>query len=94
MDLLSDTARPDLERAWVGPAIAYLRQRRGISARALSIQAGFSESYVGKLEKGEVTECSFTGFARLARALGMTPAEVWFLTLMEGIRSDTRESAA
>ena len=57
---------------------AYLRKRAGLSARALSDLAGFSPSYVGKVEAGEVSP-SFSAFCELARALNLTDAEIIFL---------------
>ena len=59
-------------------AITYLRQQREMSARALSEAAGFSPSYVGKLEAGEV-QPSFKAFCRLAKALNLSDYEIVFL---------------
>lgn len=53
-----------------------LRERRGLSARALSLQAGLSAAYVFKLEAGQV-EPSLRTFGRLALVLGMSREEVW-----------------
>jgi transcriptional regulator with XRE-family HTH domain len=65
-------------------AVHHLRSQRGMSARALSLKAGLSPSYVGKLEAGEI-EPSVRSFARLARVLGMSPQEVFFCVTQEGL---------
>lgn len=61
----------------VGEAIRTLRVRRGLSARKLSLLSGLSESYVGKIERGEC-ELSLYVFASLARVLSMTNQEILF----------------
>lgn len=68
----------------VAEVIRYLRGRRNLSARAVSLQAGLSSSYVGKLEAGEI-EPSFRAFARLALVLGMNSQEVFFCIIQEGM---------
>lgn len=54
-----------------------------MSARELSLKAGLSESYVGKLEGGRI-DPSLRAFGRLAMALGLTRAEVHFLVMEAG----------
>ncbi len=54
-----------------------LRERRGLSKRALSYKAGLSASYVGKLEAGLI-EPSVRAFAVIALALGLSSAETLF----------------
>lgn len=66
----------------VREAIRYARNRKGLSARALSLQAGLSPSYTGKLEAGEI-EPSLRAFGRLAIALGMSEVEVFFCVVTE-----------
>ena len=68
----------------VADAIRYLRGRKNLSARQVSLQAGLSSSYVGKLEAGEM-EPSFRAFARIAVVLGMSPQEVLFCVMQEGM---------
>lgn len=51
------------------------RQRTTMSARALSIYAGLSESYVGKVESGNM-DPSMRAFAKIAVALKLTPGEL------------------
>lgn len=70
-------------RPCVGAAIRLLRERNGLSARALSAKAGLSSAYVTKVEAGTV-EPSLRAFARLALALGMTEGEVWTVIVNEG----------
>ena len=43
----------------LGQAIELLRRPTGMSARALSLHSGLSESYVGKVEKGEIGTCMY-----------------------------------
>lgn len=69
----------------VGDAVHLARTRRGLSARELSSLAGLSASYVTKLEGGEL-EPSLRAFAKIARAAGMTQAEIYFCILQEAIR--------
>lgn len=64
-------------------AVAYKRSRTGLSARALSLEAGMSESYVGKYESGEIAEISLAAFARLAMTLGMNAPEVYAVMVGE-----------
>ena len=58
------------------------RQRRGMSARAVSAQAGLSASYVGKIENEEC-EPSLAVFARIACALELNPIELWTIVQLE-----------
>lgn len=61
-----------------GWALRQRREERGLSARELSIRAGLSESYVGKLESGQI-DPSLRCFARIAMALDLTPQEIAFV---------------
>lgn len=64
-------------------AIAYLRSERArCSARALSLNAGLSDAYVGKIESGAI-EPSLRGFAKLAVALGMSATEIFMVIRAE-----------
>lgn len=56
----------------------FLRMRKGISARAASIEAGLSPSYLSKVESGE-NSLSLKAFASLARTLEMSPQEIVFI---------------
>lgn len=58
--------------------IAHRRDKFNLSARELSQKAGFSPSYVGKIESGEVHP-SFAAFCKLARALEFNDHEILFL---------------
>lgn len=67
-------------------AIKYLRTKKGFSGRSLSVAAGLSPTYVGKLEAG-VLSPSFEAFCALARVLEMSDAEILFLVrLTQGDR--------
>jgi transcriptional regulator with XRE-family HTH domain len=70
-----------------GAAINLVRRRRGLSARALSLQAGLSAAYVHKFEAGLI-EPSMRAFARLVVALGMTPEEAYVCLVAEATRRD------
>ncbi len=59
-----------------GDLIAAARKRKGFSARQTSTDAGLSPSYVSKVEAGEL-EPSLRAFARIARALEFSPAEIY-----------------
>lgn len=71
-----------IEEVNVANAIRFLRQKRKMSARALSQAAGLSPSYVSKVEAGEL-EPSFRAFSRIARVLQMTDAEIVFLVRLK-----------
>jgi transcriptional regulator with XRE-family HTH domain len=75
---------PPHRQITVAEIIRYLRVRKNLSARSVSLQAGLSSSYVGKLEAGAI-EPSFTAFARLALVLEMNPQEVFFCVLQENM---------
>lgn len=66
----------------LGDAIKLLREQRATSARALSIECGFSAAYVNKVENGDL-EPSLKAFAKLARVLEMTDREIVFLVMEE-----------
>lgn len=70
----------------VGAAIRHARQGFGWSARDLSLKAGLSESYVGKLEGGRL-DPSLRAFGKIAQALGLNCAEVYVL-VMQAARSE------
>ena len=65
--------------------VKHRRLQMGISARALSLSAGQSASYVSKLE-AQAIEPSFTAFARLVTALGFSSSEVALVVALEAQR--------
>jgi transcriptional regulator with XRE-family HTH domain len=73
---------PVVERLTAGEAIREFRTARGLSARQLSLQAGQSESYVGKIESGMI-EPSLKGFAKIAMVLKLKPLEIHTILAME-----------
>lgn len=87
--LVPRALEPDLT---IGQAIEMLRRPTGLSARALSLAAGLSESYVGKMEKGEM-EPSLKAFACIVRELRLKPNEVHVLVL-QAAQVVVQESAA
>lgn len=74
-----------LEHVPVGVILRMRREAKGLTARALSLAAGLSESYVGKVEKGTM-EPSLRAFGKIARQLNLTPREVYLLTMQEAER--------
>ena len=58
--------------------IKYLRERKGISGRYLSIKAGLSPSYVSKVENGVVLP-TIESFAKIISHLDVTDKEVAYL---------------
>lgn len=73
------------EGVGLAEAIKLLRQNRGLSARQLSLKAGLSSSYVGKLEAREI-EPSVRAFAQIAQVLGMSQREIALCVVMERLR--------
>jgi transcriptional regulator with XRE-family HTH domain len=69
----------------VAAVVRLLRERHGLTARALSLQAGLSESYVGKVEKGEI-QPSLCAFGRIAFQLGMSQREIFAVVMQEARR--------
>lgn len=59
----------------------FLRERSGLSARQLSINAGLSTSYVSKVESGAVLP-TIESFARLVSNLDITDKEIAYLIKM------------
>lgn len=61
------------------PSVPELLKRKrvllGLSARSVSVAAGQSPSYMSKLE-ADLIEPSLRSFARVAKVLQLTPAEV------------------
>lgn len=62
----------------VGELLQWARTRRHVSARALSLAAGLSDSVAGKVENMRVDPALGT-FARLVCALDLTDREIAFL---------------
>ena len=63
-------------------AVRYAREKKHLSARSLSLLAGLSPSYVGKLESGEI-EPSVRAFAKIALSLEMSAQEIFLCLLGE-----------
>lgn len=57
-----------------------------MSARALSIAVGLSDSYIGKVENGTL-DPSLRSFAKIAKGLGMTPPEIYIVVSQESART-------
>jgi transcriptional regulator with XRE-family HTH domain len=69
----------------VGHVIRATRERRKLSARALSLAAGLSDSYVGKVESG-TCEPSLRAFAKIVGQLGLNAQEVFLILQQEARR--------
>lgn len=76
----------------IAELIRYARLRKGLSARALSLQAGLSPSYTGKLEAGEI-EPSLRAFGRLVIALDLSEAEVHLCVVTEALSPSPTKSS-
>lgn len=70
----------------LGDVIRHFRGKKGYSARELSLRAGLSESYIGKVEKGEVINPTLRAFAKIAEVLGLNAREVHTLVVREAQR--------
>lgn len=66
----------------IGPRIKYLRETQELTQEALARVASVSQSYIARVESGEVTP-SIKTLERLAKALG-----VGINDLMEGVTLD------
>lgn len=62
-----------------------LRERQGMSARQLSLDAGLSASYISKIESGAVLP-TINSFAHIVDRLNVSPVEIAYLlsTLIKG----------
>lgn len=70
----------------LGKQLKALREgRTHLSARALSLNAGLSESYVGKVEAGNC-EPSFRALSKIIVELGLKQGEAWVLIMQEAQR--------
>ena len=67
-------------------AIKMKREERDISAASLSREAGFSPSYVAKIEAGMTP--TIVGFAKLAKVLEFTNEEIVYTIRRAGEESD------
>jgi len=67
--------------------VKFMRERKGLSAAKLSRLAGYSASYVTKLEHGEL-EPSISAFATLAEILDFSDQEILFTVKKAGEESD------
>lgn len=62
----------------LGEGIRLKREAAHLSARHVSLEAGLSPSYVGKVEKGEI-EPTISSFYRICKAIGANDKEIVFL---------------
>lgn len=52
--------------------LSEVREQRGLSRRGLSLQAGLTDSVVGQIERGAISDPSSATLAKLADVLGVT----------------------
>lgn len=81
----SDSDATEADDLSLAAAMRAIRQSKKISARALSLKAGLSQAYCGKVEKGHL-EPSLRAFACIVRTLGLSPREVHLLVMREAMR--------
>jgi transcriptional regulator with XRE-family HTH domain len=77
MTTVKDGIHPELEsgsEARVGATVQALRERSGISLRALATRAGFSASFISQVEHGQASP-SIASLEKIATALGVTLSE-------------------
>ena len=63
-------------RVRFGRAVRRLRAREGYSQEAFAAKIGVHRTFVGSVERGE-TNISLENIARVAKALGMTVADLF-----------------
>lgn len=68
----------------VGWALRQHRVEHGLSAREVSLRAGLSESYLGKVEAGRI-DPSLHCFGKISQVLHLSPHEVYFLVCQAGL---------
>lgn len=73
------------QRIPLGEILRIKRQSKKLSARATSVAAGLSESYVGKIEKGEI-DVSLRAFSQIAKVLEFTDLEIACVVRWESMR--------
>jgi predicted transcriptional regulator len=72
-----------IEALTAAQLVALKRRRLGLSCGVLSDLCDLSHSYIAKFESGRISQPSLVAFARMARALEMTPAEVYMAVMVE-----------
>lgn len=63
------------------------REHLGLSGRGLSLQAGLSDSVVGKIESGEI-QPSLRAFACIVVQLGLSDREIALLVRLTALARD------
>lgn len=67
--------QPEPDQPDLGAAVRVIREERGISQVAFSERTGFMQSWISETERGKRNP-SWSNVVRLARGLGVTPAEL------------------
>lgn len=71
----SEKAGKDPELMAFGRRLCVLRERAGMTQESLADAAGLHWTYVGQVERGE-RNLSYKNLLKLARGLGLDPAEL------------------
>lgn len=69
------SAQTQAPEAALGGRVAAFRKLRGMSLRALAVEAGVSSSFLSQLENGH-TNASVASLRKVAAALGVSPAQL------------------
>lgn len=72
---MDDGTTADRRRAF-GRRVALLRRERGLSQERLALDAGLDRSYMGRIERGEVS-VSLDKIWGIADALGVAPGDLF-----------------
>lgn len=73
--MMSNQSGPEPLRFAFGRRVRELRMQQGLTQQQLGRKAGMHPAYVGGIERGE-RNITLDGVERLARALGVSPAEL------------------
>ena len=73
--MTSNQSGPEPLRVLFGRRVRELRTQQGLTQQQLGRKAGMHPAYVGGIERGE-RNITLDGVERLARALGVSPAEL------------------
>jgi XRE family transcriptional regulator, regulator of sulfur utilization len=80
----------------LGNSLRYLRERQGISLRALADRTGFSASFLSQIENAQCSP-SISSMEKIANALGITLGQFFLAAnqqLVQVVRANHREPSA
>lgn len=76
LDIIS--AMPGKKLSPISRRLRKARKLKQFSRRALSVEAGYSQSFVGQIERGDLANPTCKALLAICRVLGVDPA--WMLT--------------